>query len=576
MTDSALHINWNDFHFLRPVFLWLLIPAVIVLIVGLFGIREEVKWKNVIAPHLRNYIIKKGSENIKRRMQILSFIVIAIAILGIAGPTWDTVEIPGQTLETPVVVLLDMSQSMMAEDIQPNRLERAKFKITDLLDANPRARIALVGFSGTAHTIIPLTSDYQIIKSHLDGLSPQMMPFPGTNLEDALLMVDTITAVTKAPATIILFTDDFDDNTFTLIQQFSQQHNSKFEIMPVNTLSGSDVPNPNGNGVFKDKSGENVHSSLNTEILGKINSLNNVDVHQLTLDNSDMELLAKNISSNLEFKEQDEKKEDDWKDRGLWLVIPFAVFLLMWFRKGWVIYSLAIFMVLSSCSTDYRFADLWFTKDYQAQQLYNQGKFEEAAELYADPLHKGVAYFKSGNFGEAINYFSKDTTAEGAYNLGLAYLKNGDYAAAELAFGKAVEMDPEMESARKSKDAVTQLMAGSNEASLEEVQEAQEAEEKQKAQNEQNTSPEDLSGGGQEATEKDMEKERLEETVATDIMKGKELEEVPEDFEMGKADESQKVLMRKVDDDPSLFLKRKFAHQVKTKNIQPNNDGKEW
>ena len=572
MTDTALNINWNDFHFLRPVFLWLIIPAVVVLIAGLFGISDETKWKKVIALHLQQYIIKKGSENLKKRMQVLSFIFVVIAILGLAGPTWETIEIPGQTLETPVVILLDLSQSMMAEDVQPNRLERAKFKITDFLNANPRARAALVGFSGTAHTIIPLTSDYEIIKSHLEGLSPQTMPFPGTNQEAAMLLADSITSVTTAPATIILFSDDFDDETFNLLQEFTQQQDSKFEIIPMNTLAGADVPGRNDKAI-QDNSGKLVHSSLNTEVLTKLGSLNNVDVHTLTLDNSDMQLLAKNISTHLEFKEQDEKKEDDWLDRGLWLVIPFALFLLIWFRKGWVIYSLAIFMIFSSCSTDFRFADLWYTKDYQAQKLFDQGKFEEAAELFSDPLHKGVAYFKSGNFEEAIKYFSKDTTAQGAYNLGLAYLQNGDLAAAQLAFGLAVEIDPEMESAINNKNAVTQLMAGTNEASAEE---AQEAPVKQKAQNEQNTSPEDLGGGGQKATEKDMEKERLEETVATDIMKGEELDEVPDNFESGKADESQKVLMRKVDDDPSLFLKRKFAHQVKTKKLQPKNPNEKW
>lgn len=572
MTDTALNINWSDFHFLRPVFLWLLIPAVIVLIAGLFGISEEVKWKKVIAPHLQQFIIKKGSENIKRRMQIFTFIFVVIAILGLAGPTWEKVKVPGQTLETPVVILLDLSQSMMAEDIQPNRLERAKFKINDLLDANPRARVALVGFSGTAHTIIPLTNDYSIIKSHLDGLSPNIMPFPGTDQEAALVLADTITNVTAAPATIILFSDDFNDDTFGMFQEITQQQDSKFEIIPMNTLAGANIPGID-NKPMKDNSGKVVHSALNTEVLEKLSSLDNVEVHKLTLDNSDMQLLAKNISSNLKFKEQDQKKEDDWLDHGLWLVIPFVVFLLMWFRKGWVIYSLTIFMILSSCSTDFKFADLWYTKDYQAQRLYDQGKYEEAAELFTDPLYKGVAYFKSGNFEEAISYFSKDTTAQGAYNLGLAYLKNGDIAEAELAFGIAVEKDPEMVEAKNNKNALSKIVAASNDASM---KEAQEAEEKQTAKDIQNSGPEDLSGGGQKATKKDMEKQRLEETVATDIMKGKELDEVPDDFKLGKVGESQKVLMRKVDDDPSLFLKRKFAHQVKVEKMYPKNSSEKW
>ncbi len=112
-----------------------------------------------------------------------------------------------------------------------------------------------------------------------------------------------------------------------------------------------------------------------------------------------------------------------------------------------------------------------------------------------------------------------------------------------------------------------------NEADLDEAKEFQA---KERAENEQNTSPEDLGGGGQEATEEDMEKERLEETASTDIRKGKELDEVPDDIEFGKQDESQKILMRKVDDDPALFLKRKFAHQVKVKGLTPKNPQIKW
>lgn len=108
------------------------------------------------------------------------------------------------------------------------------------------------------------------------------------------------------------------------------------------------------------------------------------------------------------------------------------------------------------------------------------------------------------------------------------------------------------------------------------VEDASEASEQQQAQNMENKDSEDLGGGGQEATEEDMQQERKEETVATEMRTGKEMEEVPEDFESGKAENSQKVLMRKVDDDPSLFLQRKFKHQVKTRNLKPKADLDKW
>ncbi|MDX2431316.1 MAG: VWA domain-containing protein, partial [Bacteroides sp.] len=259
MLNDLTQINWEDFHFLRPVFLWLFIPAFASLAFGLMGLREEVKWKNVIAPHLRPYIIKKGSENLKRRMQVVLLLFVSIAILGLAGPTWRTIEVPGKTLETPVVVILELSQSMMSTDIQPTRLERAKFKISDFLDAKPGARVGLIGFAGTAHSIVPLSSDYKIISSFLEGLSPQIMPFPGSNLEAALQLADTMTAVSSAPGTVILFSDEFTDESFDLLQAYCLQGRNKIEIFPMNTEGES-------------------------EVRRKLNSVDGLTVHQLTLD----------------------------------------------------------------------------------------------------------------------------------------------------------------------------------------------------------------------------------------------------------------------------------------------------
>lgn len=574
MIDNIKHIDWENFHFLRPEFLWLFVALLLILLFTFISAKEEVKWKNVIAPHLRPYVIKKGSESLKKWMQVILVFVLALGVLGLSGPTWKMADVPDKKLETPVVIALDLSQSMMATDIQPNRLERAKFKIQDLLNENPRARIALVGYAGSAHTIVPLTRDYKILKTHIDGLSPKMMPYPGSNLKAALKVIDTITNITKATAKLVLISDDFTEDTFNLLQKYVTNGNTIVEIIAMNTIQGAKIPSFYGKGFLKNSKGKVVHSALNSTVLNKLNSIENINVNKLTLDKSDMELLAKNIKSNLEFNEENDAVKSEWQDEGYWLVFPLAFFVLLWFRKGWVVYSLLILVSFSSCNSENSFTDLWYTKDYQAQKMADNGAFNEAAETYTTPLRKGIAYYKDGNYEQAIQAFQQDTTAMGVYNLGISYYKNGDYAAAELAFGKALELDPENTAAKNNQQQAQQIMQGENEASVEDAEEA--AKEKPTAKNEQNKSPEDLSGGGQEATKKDMEKERLEETVNTDVRKGKELDEVPDDFESGKQNNSQKVLMRKVDDDPALFLKRKFLYEVKKEGIKPEKNSEKW
>ena len=573
MFSDLFPVDWSVFHFLRPHFLWLFIPVLLIPVLGFISVKQEVRWKNIIAPHLRKYVIRKGNDRVKRWMNIALFVAMGFGVLALSGPTWRKVKIPGQELETPLVILLDLSQSMMATDLQPNRLERAKFKINDLLKHNPQARVALIGFAGTAHTIVPLTKDYKIILSHIDGLKPSIMPYPGSDLEAGLALADTVMSVIDAPGTVLIFSDDFTDDHLTLLQNFTEGSGNKITIIPMNTVQGSEVPAFSGGGYMKDKNGHVVFSALNETVLSKLGSLENVTIQQLTLDDSDMELVSKKISRDLIFKTKDEEKKDKWRDTGLVFMLPMAFLLLFWFRKGWVIYVFPLF-VLTSCKSDQDFADLWFTKDYQGQRQMNKTNFKEAAKTFTDPMHKGVAYYKSGNYEEAIEAFKQDTSVQGTYNLGLAYLNNGDTAAAMLTFGYAAEIDPDFQPAVEARNQLAATTGGTSEADMKDAKEKQP---KPTAKNEQNKSPEDLSGGGQKATKKDMEKERLEETVSTDIRKGKELDEVPENVGASKQQQSDsKILMRKVDDDPTLFLKRKFKYQAKKENIKPKADADRW
>lgn len=562
--------SWDQFHFLRPIFLWALMPIVVVVLLRLMALNDTVKWKRFIPKHLRPFMIQKGNHTVSFIWVLGLLLSLSIAILGLSGPAWEKVELPGKTLESPLVLVLDMSQSMMATDIQPNRLERAKFKIDDLLAAKPGARVALVGFAGSAHVIIPLTDDYDLVKSHSNELSPRIMPLSGSDLKAGLQLAKELCSGIAAPATFVVLTDAVDDTSFDALQEITTNENIHIKLMPFITTFGAKIPSKNPKRWMRDSKGKEVHSSLDTEALQRINSLEHVEVQELTLDTSDVETIAEYVRTHLKFTDESEEKEDDWQDKGLIYVLPLLFFVLMYFRKGMAVFSV---LLLTSCSADFQPADLFLTRDYQGQLEYDQKNFSGAADLFESPIHKGVAYYKKEAYKEAIFYFEKDTTAIGKYNLGLAYYKVGDYASAVLAFDKAIALDPSFEPAKKNRTQIQKLAAGQNEVSL---KDAEEATKNGPAKNKQNDSPEDLSGGGDEATEEQMQKERMEETTNTDIRKGKELEELPDDFELGKDEGGPKVMMQKVDDDPSLFLKRKFLHQVKTNKIERNPALDKW
>lgn len=565
--------SWDQFHFLRPELLWMFAPILVIVMFRLFSFREEIKWKRFIPKHLQPYMIQKGSQSKELIWNIGLLFTIVLCVFGISGPTWEKIEVPGKIMESPLVLILDMSQSMLATDIQPNRLERAKFKINDLLAAKPGARVALIGYSGSAHVIIPLTNDYELVKSHSNELSPRIMPLPGSDLLRGLELAKSMCEGIAAPATFVVLTDAIDKGTFTALQKSTIDGNFTIKLMPFNTVSGSHVPTRYSKKPLKDKQGALVHSSLNLEVLERINALEKVQVQELTLDTSDVDGIAEYVRMHLKFTDEDKEKEDDWQDKGLLCALPLLFFVLIYFRKGMVLVIPVFVTLLASCTSDFQMVDLVLTRDYQGQLLYEEQNYSEASGLFKSPIHKGNALYKNEDYKEAILYFKKDTTALGKYNLGLAHFKQGDYAAAALAFEMAVAIDSTFELAIKNKNKVQKLVAGESAISL---KDAEEATKNGPAKNKQNDSPEDLSGGGDEATDEQMEKERMEETTNTDIRKGKELDELPEDFELGKDKGGPKVMMQKVDDDPSLFLKRKFLHQVKTKRTVRNTNLDTW
>jgi Ca-activated chloride channel family protein len=411
-----------------------------------------------------------------------------------------------------------------------------------------------------------------------------MMPRRGTGFPKLFERLDSIFTDNKAPGKVLLLSDDFQDIDIPMVSAFIQQNNVTLHIYPFATETGGAIRAfSNAKYPLKIK-GKVEESALDTIKIKELKTIENLEVLDLTLDESDVRTLAKDISDNLLFEEKPKAEEENWEDNGYWLLIPLLVLFLFSFRKGWALYGLVFVMTLSSCSDveknpvngkkeKFQFADLWYTKEYQAQKEYDNKNYTQAAEAFEDPLRKGVAYFKAGDLNKAKEAFEKDTSSTSKYNLALTYAKLGDLDKSQEIFTELVSKDPNNEDLKNNLLQVTKVMASMDTLQPEKVG-LNEA--KQTAKNKENDSQEDLGGGGQKATKKDMEKERLEETVDTGLRKGKELDELPDDFKSGKGEVPKNILMRKVDDDPALFLTRKFNYQVKKNQVTTEQTKTEW
>lgn len=582
--DKISKIDWEKFHFLRPDYIWMAIPIGLIVLVGILAYIEKSTWKKNIAKHLQPYVIQKGTAWKSRLIHISLLLLFGIGFIAFLGPTWNQEKEPAKKLKSKLVIALDLSQSMLTSDISPDRLERAKFKIYDFLDANPRAETALQVFSASTHTVVPFTTDYKIIEDQIDGLKPAMMPGRGTGFDALFKNLDSLFTDNKAQGKILLITDDLEGLDVQQVSAFMQDNNVILYLYPFATQSGGEVPSfVNSKYPLKVK-GKTVTSQLNIETKQALAGVRNIHVMDLTLDKSDIKTVAKEISEHLVFTEEQGDKEENWEDNGYWLLIPLVFFFLFSFRKGWAIYGLLFIIGFTSCTDNkdpskvsknvtQNFVDLWYTKDYQGQMDYDKKNYKKAASEFKDPLHKGVAYFKAGDYAEAKKAFEQDTSSIGKYNLGMTYAKMGDLEKSKRIFEELVVTDSTMGNAKNNLRKVNQVLAGSDSMNTKKVPLNKKP---PKDNNIQNKSKEDLGGGGQKATEKDMEKQRLEETTNTGKRIGKEMDEVPDNFKSGKGQIPNNVLMRKVDDDPTLFLTKKFKYQVKKKKITEEKTPNEW
>ena len=176
----------TNFHFLRPWWLVLLIIPVVFYWRYFRSIRSKSSWENVCDRKRLNFLLIKGSSGQRRMLGWLSLIAFLSTIIAIAGPTWKKLEAPTMSPENPVMILLNLSSDMKKSDLAPSRLERAKFKITDMLKGLKTAQSGLIVYTDEPFLITPITDDVELIENLLPAINYDIMPSNGDRLDRAI------------------------------------------------------------------------------------------------------------------------------------------------------------------------------------------------------------------------------------------------------------------------------------------------------------------------------------------------------------------------------------------------------
>lgn len=175
----------TTFDWMRPAWLWGFLPLSLLVIFWLRRGAAGRTWESFVDPELQPYVIEGDASNV-RRMPLLLFAGWALALLLLAGPVWQQREIPVFEAVQAEVMVLDLSGSMLADDLAPNRITRARFKLQDLLQRNSGRQIALIAFAERPYVISPLTRDAGTVEAFLPSLDPTIMPAQGSRPDLAI------------------------------------------------------------------------------------------------------------------------------------------------------------------------------------------------------------------------------------------------------------------------------------------------------------------------------------------------------------------------------------------------------
>ena len=320
------------FHFIRPG--WLLLLPVLgflwwlarKLLVGNSAVGD------LIAPHLRDaLIVNKRSSH---RLRAVDGIMLCGCLLAVAaaGPSWTRIPSPWFSETAPLVIAVEVSDSMRANDVLPTRLDRARFKMLELISARTGARTAIIAYAGSAHIVVPPSSDLAVLKPLLESLDPAVMPLPGARAATALPLALNLLADESARGSILFVNDGFHTEDAEALETFAAEPDAPglFALVVGNDEGGVALM-PDGSPVSS-ASGGRLDTSIDAELLRRIGNASGMAITRMRTDDSDLRALLTGIASHLA---QADDPESQWRDEGWWLLWPAALLMLFWFRRGW-------------------------------------------------------------------------------------------------------------------------------------------------------------------------------------------------------------------------------------------------
>ncbi|MFZ1624890.1 MAG: VWA domain-containing protein [Gammaproteobacteria bacterium] len=482
-----------DFIFLRPWWLaaLLVVPALFILQRVRRGERNA--WQQAVDPHLLPHLIETNGKDPASLRSWLIPLGAAIAIIALAGPSWQQQKAPLWQLKAPLVIAMDLSSAMLAADLAPSRLLQARAKISALLRQRRGGEVGLVAWAGDAFTAAPMTRDAATAEVVIDSLTPDLMPLDGQRADRAIEhAVSIMKSAGFERGDILLVTDHADAQAEAAAAQARAQG---FRVSALGVGTASGAPMTSASGFVSDASGQVQLARLDLGSLRALAARGGGTAVALTVDGRDLDALGVldpqgpasqainpgsagpdgEAAANAAMAMQ---RSDD----GYWLVLLLLPLALLGFRRQQALAMLPLILTLavlwqpvpaeaatpalaspaadastpaSSPSAWYSaWQQLWQRRDQRARAALASGDLAQARALAPDPSLRGAAAYRSKDYAAAAQDFATGDNADAQYNRGNALAMAGDYETALAAYDKALAQEPDMADALANRKTV--------------------------------------------------------------------------------------------------------------------------
>lgn len=439
-----MDINLSDFHFLRP--LWLLL--------ALFGALLPMIWRRSrdlqrrlrgnIAEHLLPHLLVTPQDHQHWRPVHLLCALLILGAVAAAGPTWEQDRPDFLENRAPLIVAVDLSPSMDANDVQPTRLEATKHKIHDLIQRRAGARTALIAYAGSAHLVLPPTDDPTLLDTFVQALDTGLIEKPGKNVGAVIDQAKRLLSAEKTPGSLLLITDGADTGQLDGLDRQLRDSQLQVLVLAAGSEDGGVIQSASGQPKV-DSNGRPILGTFDQAALKQLASALDAPLGSLTLNDDDLDWVELHAQQHFQSASA-EQHELHWKDAGYWLCWPLLLLALINVRKGWSVNwlpALALAVGLgwpSAPAQANALTDAFFTRDQQGRWAFEHEHWPQAAALFVDPYWKGVAAYHAADYDLALATFARLDTPQAYFYLGNIYVRRFKFDQAIAAYRQALKL----------------------------------------------------------------------------------------------------------------------------------------